>query len=309
MKENDGKRKLNSGAASGAVAVIFLIIGFQGAVFVQRVLHRPAPECPAVEDTVVRQVHPLPQGEEVPAETSAPAPAMRQGARGCDGRKFVSVRRVSPSGNNGSAPRRRKRSVETFRFDPNTVSVEDLVRLGLSEKQAASIDNYRSKGGRFRRKEDFSRMYVVSDSLYRRLCDSIEIPKLELNSADSAALTSLRGIGPWYASRIVSYRKSLGGFLDVPQLLEIRGIDSAKLAGFAESVTVDTSLVVRIDIYGIPEDSLARHPYAGRAAARAICRYRALEGVDTLSAEVLARENILDAEMAVKLGRYLVIEK
>lgn len=303
MKENDGKKKLSSGAASGAVAVIFFIIGFQGAVFVQRVLHRPAQECETIADTVARQVCP------VPAEAPAPAPAMQPDARRSDGRKFVGVRAERPTPKYGSAPRGKGRNVETFSFDPNTVSVKDLMRLGLSEKQAASIENYRSKGGKFRRREDFRKMYVVSDSLYERVRDSIAIPKLELNSADSAALTSLRGIGPWYASRIVSYRKSLGGFRDVSQLLEIRGIDSAKLAGFAESVTVDTSLVIGIDIYGIPEDSLARHPYVGRAAARAICRYRALKGVDTLSAEVLARENILDAEMAEKLERYIIIRK
>ena len=40
-------------------------------------------------------------------------------------------------------PRKR---VESFRFDPNTVSVEDLCRLGFTPKQAQSIDNYRKKG-------------------------------------------------------------------------------------------------------------------------------------------------------------------
>lgn len=37
------------------------------------------------------------------------------------------------------------RKYESFRFDPNTVSVDDLMRLGFTQKQAQSIDNYRQK--------------------------------------------------------------------------------------------------------------------------------------------------------------------
>ena len=33
-----------------------------------------------------------------------------------------------------------------FRFDPNTISIEDLQRLGFSVKQARAIDNYRQAG-------------------------------------------------------------------------------------------------------------------------------------------------------------------
>ena len=40
---------------------------------------------------------------------------------------------------------RRDRTVENFRFNPNTVSAEDLQRLGFSERQARAIVNYRLK--------------------------------------------------------------------------------------------------------------------------------------------------------------------
>ena len=84
-----------------------------------------------------------------------------------------------------------RRNVESFPFDPNTVSVEDLCRLGFSLKQAPSIDNYRRKGGRFRRKSDFAKSYVVSDSIYRRLEPYVDIPLVDLNEADSAAFDAL----------------------------------------------------------------------------------------------------------------------
>ena len=56
-----------------------------------------------------------------------------------------------------------------FVFNPNTITLDSLCMLGLSPRQAQTIINYRSKGGRFRRPEDFSRMYVVSEELFLRL--------------------------------------------------------------------------------------------------------------------------------------------
>jgi len=44
---------------------------------------------------------------------------------------------------------------------------------------------------------------------------------IDINSADSETLVSLRGIGPATASRIIGRRKTIGPFTDINQLLEI----------------------------------------------------------------------------------------
>jgi DNA uptake protein ComE-like DNA-binding protein len=62
-----------------------------------------------------------------------------------------------------------------FYFDPNTVTVEELVALGLSEKGAASIEKYRSKGGRFRVPADFAKMYALKPGDFERLEPYISI--------------------------------------------------------------------------------------------------------------------------------------
>ena len=80
--------------------------------------------------------------------------------------------RVSGNGGNISAS---SKAIELFEFDPNIVTVDELVRLGLTEKQAATIINYRAKGGVFRKREDFLKMYVVSDEFYARVKDFIVI--------------------------------------------------------------------------------------------------------------------------------------
>lgn len=166
------------------------------------------------------------------------------------------------------------RKVENFPFDPNTISVEDLQRLGFSQKQAESIDAYRQKGGRFRRAEDFSRSYVVADSVYRRLAPYMNIPKVDINKADSAAFDALPGIGPWFASKMVDYRRQLGGYSCPEQLMEIYNFTEEKYAALSDLIEC-TPPSGSFDLWGLPADSLRRHPHVRNyGTARAIVFYR-----------------------------------
>ena len=49
-----------------------------------------------------------------------------------------------------------------FEFDPNTISLDSLQMLGFSYKQALTVIHYREKGGRFRKKEDFSKVEFLT---------------------------------------------------------------------------------------------------------------------------------------------------
>lgn len=64
-----------------------------------------------------------------------------------------------------------------FKFNPNNISADSLVLLGFSAKQAKSILNYREKGGKFYKTEDFKKLYVVDSAKYSKLKDYIVIPK------------------------------------------------------------------------------------------------------------------------------------
>lgn len=45
---------------------------------------------------------------------------------------------------------------------------------------------------------------------------------IELNTADSSTLIRIKGIGPYYASKILKYRNRLGGFYSPDQLKDIQ---------------------------------------------------------------------------------------
>ena len=58
---------------------------------------------------------------------------------------------------------------ELFVFDPNTVTLQELCRLGFSPRTAAGIIKYRERGKRFEIPEDFATCYGVSLDTYTRL--------------------------------------------------------------------------------------------------------------------------------------------
>ena len=199
------------------------------------------------------------------------------------------------------------RNVESFRFNPNTVTEEELCRLGFSPKQAASIAEYRNKGGKFRRKSDFARSFVVSDSIYRRLEPYVDIPLIDLNLADSAAFDSLPGIGGWFASKMVAYRKELGGYSYKEQLMDIWKFDREKYDKLSDLITIDPTHLRPYLLWTHPADSLRLHPYIRNyETARAIVLFRENNPPDSCTVQALARAGILPPYLATKLSRCII---
>lgn len=312
--------RLSSAFKVGAVALIFLIIGFQLALFVRQaavdvvVAHRDAPDtvyivapaaapgASAAADASARKEN---RGERIAAAgtdaTLGGASTVRDTVR----RNAVHSRRAMEMAAaegvvnaSGKRPEHRRRAVESFAFDPNTVSVEDLQRLGFSLKQAQSIDSYRNKGGRFRRKSDFARSYVVADSVYERLEPFIDIPLLDINLADSVAFETLPGIGPYFAAKMVEYRERLHGYSYPEQLMDIWHFDREKYDALCDLIRVGEC--APYPLWSLPEDSLALHPYIGRYAAHGVALY--IQNTPPGERSVMDLKDILKPGMAEKLS-------
>lgn len=319
MKDENGrggsrKKGYSASVTSGAVALVFLIIGFQTALFVHKA---------AVTAIVDKRDHPdtvFVVDRALAEQVLGDGACMEHGenalhSNGQDiSRKHklssetgpVSVRH--PAEHSAAAKSVYKehavRRVESFRFDPNTVSQDDLERLGFSEKQAMSIVNYRNKGGRFRRKTDFAKSYVVADSVYQRLEPYIDIPLTDLNLADSATFDALPGIGGYFASKMVEYRQKLGGSYSYKeQLMDIWKFDAQKYDALSDLVTVDSAHVRAYPLWTLPEDSLRLHPYIGSYAAHGIVVFRDNTPSSQWSVQALAAAGVLRPEMAEKLAR------
>ena len=308
--------------AKSLVAFILVIVGFQLLLFgyraAERILlaHRDRPDTVYVVDSALaaRLLEEDREGESgARSRVAAGVDAGVAGGSGAvDSSPGVSIRKNAPHEADAEriVSRSPRRKVENFRFDPNTVTLDELRRLGFTDKQAQSIDRYRQKGGRFRRKSDFAKSYVVSDTLYARLEPYIDIPLLDLNRADSAAFDALPGIGGYFARQMVLHRERLGGsYSDARQLLEIYHFDQPKLDAIADLITIDTALVRPYPLWTHPIDSLRKHPAIGNySTARSIVFFREHNPRDQWTVPALESAGILTPEQARRLSLCKIAE-
>ncbi len=77
------------------------------------------------------------------------------------------------------------KSYKNFNFDPNTASVAQFEELGFPKFIAERIDKYRSKGGKFRKREDLAKIYGVLPETYERLEPFINLPSAENESSQT----------------------------------------------------------------------------------------------------------------------------
>ena len=197
---------------------------------------------------------------------------------------------------------------ELFYFDPNTLNVDGWKKLGLREKTVQTIQNYLSKGGKFKKPEDLQRVYGLRENEYQRLEPYIKIegaletkkyepftqantepqsPKsftarysvIDVNIADTTGFISLPGIGNKLASRIVNFRDKLGGFYSVEQVKETFGLPDSTYQKIKQYLKLDNSSVKKININTATVDELKAHPYIKYGLANPIVAYRNEHGL------------------------------
>ena len=154
--------------------------------------------------------------------------------------------------------------------DPNTATEIELMRIGLSQKQASQWVSYRTKGGVFKKKEDVKKLYSISEADYTRIEQFLEIrssksvakkqpeqfskpiqnqkskavPQIvSINNCDTNDLKQLPQIGSFRAKKIIETRDRMGGFYTIDQLRTIYSLDSATISSIAPYLIIDTSLI------------------------------------------------------------------
>lgn len=222
---------------------------------------------------------------------------------------------------------------ESFTFDPNEADSTQLLRLGLAPFQVRSIYRYRAKGGRFSTKDDFRRVYRLTNEQWEHLSPLIRIAKkyqlvdlpqqkhpaysqsyaekvarddsqdsivqlsdtllqinrskqtypvklsgdetMDINTADSAQLCRVPGIGPYFARQIIKYRRQLGGYVATEQLLQIENFPADAIAWLVISDTVGLQ---RLNVNKLSTRKLMKHPYMGYYRASDIENHKRIYG-------------------------------
>jgi DNA uptake protein ComE-like DNA-binding protein len=256
---------------------------------------------------------------------------------------YDSARRTTEPTPYNNHPRRPEKTLpEPTPFDPNTLTISGFEALGFSRRQAEVIVRYRTARGGFRTADDLARCYVVSPEMMERLRPYIEIETpptasrrrgdstsiaseqlpaggggelqlsqresyfpVELNTADSATLRTVSGIGNALVVRILDYRTRLGGFASAEQLREIPGMYPENFDRIITQISVDSCKIRKIDINFASPEALGSHPYITADGLRKILKHRQLKG-GWRTTEELVNENIITPQQAARLAPYLV---
>ena len=78
-----------------------------------------------------------------------------------------------------------------FPFNPNTLTEEEWLQMGLTDRQVRNIMNYKAKGGKFYSKNDLGKLYTISEEEFAQLEPFIVLP--EVARGRSGKSTSSRG--------------------------------------------------------------------------------------------------------------------
>ena len=187
-------------------------------------------------------------------------------------------------------------------FDPNSVTKNELIAMGFSEKLATTWTNYTSKGAKFYQATDVKKLYGMNDQVYSSLESYISIaaapntfkneapPKdnkssinsknkaININTADTLALIKLPMIGTKRAQMIVKYRNLLGGFIQLEQLKEVYGLNDTVYNAIINNLYIEKGFEpLKIAINFSAEKDLSKHPYI-KSVAKTIASYKKEHG-------------------------------
>lgn len=205
-------------------------------------------------------------------------------------------------------------------FDPNEITHEELIDLGLNEPIADRLIRYREKGGRFRNREAVEKIYGMDTAWYRRAQAWMKFPsdqpkikptfklkailRADLNTADTLQFQDVYGIGPALARRIIKFRDRLGGYITADQLRDVYGLDSAVIQRVMRQFEVKPGFEPRrINLATATIEELLQHPYVKRKQAHAIVAYRSQHGL--ASPEQLRNIPSLEESWITKIMPYL----
>ncbi len=202
-------------------------------------------------------------------------------------------------------------------FDPNTVDSLMFIKLGIKSYVIKNIFKYRRKGGKFKKAEDFSKVYGLSVQKFEELRPYIKIEDhpfsgktysdrqsifqdslrnnqtalsivkqdkyplgifVDIAIADTSELKKIPSIGSSFAKRIVKYREILGGYHSTEQVKEVYGISLDLYEKILPWLKVEEKNIISLRVNEVSLERLKSHPYFNFYQAKAIIELRRKKG-------------------------------
>jgi competence ComEA-like helix-hairpin-helix protein len=162
------------------------------------------------------------------------------------------------------------------------VEIDSLEKILIQREQ---LTPYRISDTGRRSKTVASKYHPVSSPVI------VSRAVLDINTADSADLEQLPGIGEKLSARIIKYRDKLGGYIDVQQLKEIYGMTDSNYLKCKGQLKVSANFrPSKIQVNRADYASLRKHPYIHHLFAKSLTAY------------IKAHERMLDSEALFEIG-------
>ena len=218
--------------------------------------------------------------------------------------------------------KKKKYKAPDSKFNPNTYTLSDWIKLGLSAKQSVVVLKFTSRG--IYSEEDLKRIFVIPEVLFELIRDSVVYPErfqntpnqesfkkqakqitlINLNTADTTEFMKIYGIGAFYAKQIIRYREKLGGFFKKEQLFEVWKMTPEAYDKIKDHVFISEKDVKRININSVTIEELKVHPYLKWNQANSIIKMR-IQRNGFKNIEEIKESVLIDSETYEKLFPYL----
>ena len=235
------------------------------------------------------------------------------------GKEYQYEKRDYTKTDNTASTKTSKATIALEPFMLDTVTAPYLHTIGFSARQADLIIRYREMIGGYRTFEEFAECYAVDSAMAERLKPYVILPErepmpqyrkervefpIEINSADSALLCKVTGIGPKSAQHIVFYRELLGGYHTVNQISELKVVTEENFQRILPQICCDSAKIKKININFATSKELEVHPYISNRMLKKIINHRELKG-GWSKLEEMIEDNIFSAEEAIRIAPYL----
>lgn len=219
---------------------------------------------------------------------------------------------------------------ELFTFDPNTLDETGWKRLGVKDKTIKTIQNFLAKKGHFYKPEDIGKIWGLHPDEVDRMIPFVKIENnkaadysdkkkyethekekyipsvIEINTADTASLIALPGIGSKLSQRILTFRDKLGGFYTIEQIGETFGLPDSTFQKLKTRFSISKTPLRKININTATLDEMKAHPYLRYAIANAIIQYRNQHG-NYATVEDLKKIMLITTDIFNKAAPYLKV--
>ncbi len=215
-----------------------------------------------------------------------------------------------------------------YPFNPNFITDYKGYKLGMSVAEIDRLFAFRKLNKYANSAAEFQQVTKISDSLlatmspYFKFPDwvtskqkgkgfidykavKVALPIIDINLATKEELIKVRGIGDALSDRIIKFRESLGGIVNMDQIADVYGLQPEVVDNVKTSFKVKVlPSVKKIKINEASVKELAAFPYFRWALAKEIVTARTMNG-DLKSVADLAKINGFPTENSSIIALYL----